>query len=91
MKPGPEAQKRFTEALERLVLKHPTFAVEMPMGNIIVLVAQMQLALRHPRNNGDSAKTCRDFCEQVIAEIARAEPELAEILTWGFDPSKDIP
>ena len=50
------------------------------------LVANLQLALRHPGNTGASAIICRQICEGLISRL----PSDAQILArLGYDPRYD--
>ena len=52
------------------------------------IIAQLQLALRHPDNHGQSADIGRAFANELIT----AFPEAARpILMLGFDPAHDRP
>jgi hypothetical protein len=52
-----------------------------------VLVCQLQLACRHPRNAGTEAGSA---CEQIARQVQAAfAPELRELLERGWDITQD--
>ena len=53
----------------------------------VILIAQLQLALRHPHNGGESAKVAREI---VVSLIDRLPEGARELLMRGFDPEFDI-
>jgi hypothetical protein len=57
---------------------------------LCTLIAQVQLALRHPQNNSTAAVSTRALLDAIISEIALRSPRLAEFLQRGFDPAQDV-
>lgn len=55
-----------------------------------VIVANLQLALRHPENTGESAEQAREIAENLIAAITHFVPEAAESLEQGWAESYDV-
>ncbi len=86
-----QAVDEMAKAIDRLTATHGFMQMELAFGHVVTLVAQVQLALRHPGNTGESAKDARKVIDAMIAQIEMSEPRLAEILRWGFDPSRDLP
>jgi hypothetical protein len=76
--------------LRRLEVRHGHFTMELPFGQVVTLVAQVQLALRHPGNAGPAAADARRMVEDVIASLGAEEPALAGLLRRGFDPAHDV-
>ena len=66
------------------------FPVSLDFASALTLVSNLQLALRHPGNNGPSSQIAREFAEGLIGQMRRggyvANAELAEL---GFDPAYD--
>jgi len=57
----------------------------------LCLIANLQLALRHPGNRGTSAKIARQTIDGIIARLREAGYLAhAEIAEMGNDPSCDI-
>ncbi len=82
---------KFTACLERLEARHGHFTAELSFGDVAILVAQVQLALRHPGNVGQSAGRARRFIERTIETLEASEPEVGRYLRMGFDPAHDVP
>src|SRR5262245_8918559 len=80
-----------TAALQRLEARHGTFRCDLSFEMLMILIAQLQLALRHPANRGAGALQARQFVEDVIDRFEKAEPGLAAFLRRGFDPAQDVP
>lgn len=78
-------------AVERLKRLHGVFIAEMPFEDVIILIAQIQLALRHPGNTGYSSQRARKIIEAMIAMMERSEPAVGPLLRMGFDPQHDVP
>ena len=55
-----------------------------------ILASQLQLALRHPANRGNSAEITQEFVDHLIQAIATTNPEAAETLTQGWDTTYDM-
>lgn len=70
-------------------LKDCDIALKIPVVNAIQLVSQLQLALRHPENCGDSARIGREICDAVILILEHHSRELANFCRLGFDPKYD--
>ena len=62
-----------------------TLAVDIVCG----VVANVQLALRHPANTGDAAACGRAFCEVMIDQLEQLSPRLARIMRKGYLPAED--
>jgi hypothetical protein len=67
--------------------------LEMDVTTAIILVSQVQLATRHPKNIGPARKKAesimRDMCEMLGNKYADY-PELKELLDKGWDPKYDV-
>jgi hypothetical protein len=81
----------FAEALERLTARAPSLKLDLDWQTTVVLVAQVQLALRHPGNRGPSAELARTFLDTLIARVEEVEPTVARCLRMGDDPQHDVP
>lgn len=55
-----------------------------------VLVAQLQLALRHPDNQGSSAEIARDIATRLQTLLGQIDPAIAEALEQGWNPEFDV-
>lgn len=81
----------FEQTLRAFCEKHPIINVEIDAASICVLIAQLQLALRHPSNCGYGSQIASAFCHSLLHTIeAEGGGTLADLLREGFDPSKDV-
>jgi len=85
----PDFQCRFTARI--VELQGHMLRMEIDVPRAVMLVAQLQLALRHPDNKGESARTMREFTKGLIALIAGRDELLKTGLEAGFDPAHDEP
>lgn len=83
--------KALADALERLQAKHGTCQLDLSFGLVLIVIAQLQLALRHPGNRGASADQARDFVVALIGRLEASEPVVGPLLRRGFDPGFDVP
>lgn len=68
---------------------HPLVTLELTHIQVFTVISQMQLALRHPGNDGASEATSRDMLQKMIDKIAPDDGPLRALLIAGFDPSQD--
>jgi len=87
MTPITERQKQ----LERVFLEEIRTAgpVRLELGALeaVSIVGQLQLALRHPLNRGETTKIARLFIEQVRRQVPEG---LQRNIDAGFNPKMDI-
>jgi hypothetical protein len=84
--PSPDALAAHCDHLQR---KHGYFTMNMPFTLAITVIAQCQLALRHPANNGECAKEMRAILDQWIKAMDESSPGIARQLETGFDAQFD--
>lgn len=82
------AEKELVDAALRH--RETTVLISLTAVSAIDLVAQLQLALRHPRNVGLSAEAARQFVDGLVAHLERIDPAFA-YLRRGDDPAFDVP
>ena len=63
--------------------------LELDAPEALNVVAQLQLALRHPFNTGESAAWTRALVWRLIDSMAMDGP-LRVVLEAGFDPVQDV-
>ena len=68
--------------------KRGLMRMDMDFSTGFMLVAQLQLALRHPANQGSSAELCRRFLKGLIDKLS-VTPTIREALEQGNDPRRD--
>lgn len=86
-----KTEDSFMQAVSRLEAEYGYARLNMSFAHLVVLIAQLQLALRHPLNQNESATTTRQMVNTWISSIEKDEPELARLLKDGFNPQNDVP
>lgn len=62
--------------------------LELSKVNAWILAAQLQLALRHPKNTGPTALIGRQIVQRIHVAVATT-PALAAVAAKGWDPAQD--
>jgi len=87
--------KRYTQAealeLYRLLDAQPPVTLVMPAAVIFNLIAQCQLALRHPANHGPGAQAARQWTEQAARYLDGLVPGTYDLVQMGYDGRYDQP
>jgi hypothetical protein len=65
--------------------------VAMSMREFLTIIAEVQLALRHPSHPPLAAVVGRRFVDGAISVIEQLDPGLAEMLRRGDQPEHDVP
>lgn len=78
------------DSIIRLEMKCPYLKLELGWPEVVMMIAHLQLALRHPGNVGPTAAQMRSVIEQIIGAIETYEPPLAVMLRKGFDSACDV-
>ena len=73
-------------ALHREVIEPARITVSIDRLTALVVIGQIQLALRHPNNRGRSAEIAVDFVQLLAAKLP---PTMQQTVEMGFDPSFD--
>ncbi|MGG6295243.1 hypothetical protein ACQ4M4_12710 [Leptolyngbya sp. AN02str] len=81
--PNFEAISKILEAAEPIEMVITPFRA-------YVLVAHLQLALRHPGNTGASADVARDMAQRLQARLGQIHPLLSETIEQGWHPEFDV-
>lgn len=79
----------FMEALHRNGSRSVSF--DLDALSMIMLVGQVQLALRHPANRGESASFAQIFLRKAKQSLGAINPVFADLVDAGNDPSCDVP
>lgn len=85
-----ETFQRFCDLLQGLVAKKHQETIIMDAPSCTQLIATIQLALRHPGNNGPTAQLMEQLTRNLIRRLDRAAPGLGAILEYGFNPEHDV-
>lgn len=59
-------------------------------ARLFILVAQLQLALRHPGNIGNSAAIVYEMALNLTEMICSKIPEARGLIEMGWDPELDV-
>lgn len=63
--------------------------IELTILQAISIIGNLQLALRHPANNGPSADIAKKFIERLREIISKDSAELDLIIQAGYNPDFD--
>lgn len=81
-----------TVEAQRSLQMDQKFLFAVDLVTLQLVVAQLQLALRHPSNNGIGANASRQFIDDLIAQVRESSyPATAKVLEMGNDPAHDKP
>lgn len=86
--PDDAAQKRATEDAVRAWGAGPPLTLSVGRHLGFVLLGQLQLALRHPMNTGNSAEAAEGFARYLQDQL-ELPPDLAVIAAAGWNPECD--
>lgn len=66
--------------------------LHLDLTALACMVGNLQLALRHPANNGPSSKVVRKIIEEITQRVQdEGFPTHAEVMRLGADPAYDEP
>jgi hypothetical protein len=55
----------------------------------MTIVSQIQLALRHPDNQGPGAALARHIALEITNDLTEVHPDFEKLLAMGWDPRYD--
>lgn len=84
-------QRLYLREAQRLDAEKVTFDVNIDIGMALSVIAQLQLAARHPNNLGLSRVKAEKFARLVQAAITKHSAAVGDVLESGWDPSHDVP
>lgn len=64
-----------------------TFDLDLML--VVVIVAQLQVAFRHPGNTGDARRMAEKFVRELIEQLDPERGDLYKLLMMGFDSRFD--
>lgn len=79
----------FADELTFLMTIGQRFHLELDAQTVLYLIAQLQLAQRHPNNDGEPARAVRRFIDSVILVASTVAPHLSALMKMGNDPRHD--
>ena len=75
---------------EMAELEDIPFIFEMPCQHAFIIHAQIQLALRHPRNQGPSSDIAKHIASCIEKVLSEGRPEIAKLFQIGWNPEYDV-
>ena len=82
-----ERQKDLERAFREAIQTAGPLRVELSALEAVSIVGQLQLALRHPANRGETTKIARRFIEQIRRQVPEG---LQRNIDAGFNPEFDV-
>jgi hypothetical protein len=74
--------------LEELQAQHPVIRVDIPIREAFSLIAELQIALRHPRNVGQARDVARRLKDGLASAFTTC-PALSRAIQMGDNPHFD--
>ena len=81
--------QRFRDEFRTFNSNHPGLTLYLTPVEAWYLMSQLQLACRHPKNNGGSRRYAESLALTLQLEIART-PALATVASRGWNPLYDV-
>lgn len=81
--------EQFSEELKALCEDKQPVILVLTKAQAWILMCNLQLALRHPKNNGPTADTARNIAESIQKQVA-ISPALAEVARRGWERQYDV-
>lgn len=66
-------------------MKIETIAIEIDSLLLMAIIGNLQLALQHPQNNGESSKLARQFIKQVTPRLTEIDATYKILIDAGFN------
>lgn len=85
-----EVQRLLGSADFRALTALPPIPLTLWPGQAFMLLAQLQLVLRHPNNNGPSAEFVERLARKIQGHLS-VNPTLTALCQKGWDPEFDVP
>lgn len=79
--------EQFTEEFK--LLEGVPFVLDTTAMHAWAIMSHLQLALRHPKNNGPTAEIARQVANQIIETLAPPGSALREVAERGWNPHFD--
>lgn len=85
-------EQAMVEEFSRLLAPHlkTMFPVSLNAASVVLLIGNLQLALRHPHNDGAPAEFARGLVHELIERFAGLDPRIAAYLRMGDNPARDF-
>lgn len=63
--------------------------IQLSAIDAFAIFAQIQLALRHPKNNGVPSRIGREFAQRIEKHLSQL-PTIAKLCEMGWNPEHDL-
>ena len=67
-----------------------TITITVDLMSAICIIGNIQIAGRHPKNNGPSRKIAEDFARSLQLRVAKLHPNTGGMIEKGWDPDYDV-
>lgn len=71
-------------------LRNIPVVLEIDGFTAMILISQIQLALRHPRNDGPSSEIARELAIHMQSKITGIDASVDLALQMGWNPDYDV-
>lgn len=75
--------KAFTAAVARAEERAPRIELDLGWQELTVMIAMVQLALRHPHNTGHARAIAEAIVQRIVCEVYAVDPVLARLMQMG--------
>ncbi len=82
-------QEKFNEAFDELCRRQDMITLQLTVLEAWVMLSQLQLALRHPKNTGGSSAIAHKIADRLQKMVA-SDGALAEVAELGWRPEHDV-
>lgn len=83
-------QDKFKAEFDELCRRQEMVTLQLTTLEAWVVLAQLQLALRHPKNTGGSSVIAHKIADR-LQKIVASDGALAEVAELGWRPEHDVP
>jgi len=73
-----------------MAIENPKIPCEIGALQAICIIANIQLATRHPKNTGSSRKIAEQFARDLQKKVITIFPDQEVVLEMGWNPDFDI-
>jgi len=83
-------ERQFQDEFRALAARVDRFTLSIRPVDAWILLSQLQLALRHPKNTGPSSEAAKQIARRLQSIVA-PHGALAAVAERGWDASYDVP
>lgn len=81
----PEEENEAQAALMNYLEGQPPILMEIDVQTALLIIGNLQLAVRHPDNKGDGARAIRAFARELQERVAPVGSAIHDIMEEGWD------